>query len=54
MSAHEIHGLTRKIAMQMLARHGIVLTVGVYAIAAGDNKRATEVAGEGFAQTLKS
>ena len=40
MSAHEIHGLTRKITMQMLARHGIVLTVGVYAIATGDNKRA--------------
>jgi len=40
MSAHEIHGLTRKITMQMLARHGIVLTVGIYAIATGDNKRA--------------
>jgi len=40
MSAHEIHGLTRKITMQMLARHGIVLTVGVYAIATGDNRRA--------------
>ena len=39
MSAHEIHGLTRKITMQMLARHGIVLTIGVYAIATGDNKR---------------
>ena len=40
MSAHEIHGLTRKITMQMLARHGIILTVGIYAIATGDNKRA--------------
>ena len=40
MSAHEIHGLTRKITMQMLERHGIILTVGVYAIATGDNKRA--------------
>ena len=39
MSAHEIHGLTRKITMQMLARHGIVLTIGIYAIATGDNKR---------------
>ena len=39
MSAHEIHGLTRKITMQMLMRHGIVLTVGVYAIATGENKR---------------
>ena len=26
--------------MQMLARHGIILTVGIYAIATGDNKRA--------------
>lgn len=40
MSAHEIHGLTRKITLEMLARHGIVLTIGVYAIATGDNKRA--------------
>ena len=40
MSAHEIHGLTRKITMQMLARHDIILTVGIYAIATGDNKRA--------------
>lgn len=40
MSAHEIHGLTRKITMQMLARHGIILTVGIYATATGDNKRA--------------
>ena len=40
MSAHEIHGLTRKISKQMFARHGIVLTIGVYAIATGNNKRA--------------
>ena len=39
MTAYEIHGLTRKITMQMLARHGIILTVGIYAIATGDNKR---------------
>ena len=39
MSAHEIHGLTRKITMHMLMQHGIVLTVGVYAIATGNNKR---------------
>ena len=39
MSAYEIHGLTRKITMEMLARHGIVMTVGVYAIATGVNKR---------------
>ena len=36
MSAHDIHGLTRKISMQMFERHGI----GVYAIATGENKRA--------------
>ena len=40
MSAHEIHGLTRKITMQMIERHGIVMTVGVYAIATGNNRRA--------------
>ena len=40
MSAHEIHGLTRKITMQMFKRHGIVMTVGVYAIATGENRRA--------------
>ena len=28
MSAHEIHGLTRKITMQMIERHGIIMTVG--------------------------
>ena len=40
MSAHEIHGLTRKITMQMIERHGIIMTVGVYAIATGENRRA--------------
>ena len=39
MSAHEIHGLTRQISEQMYERHGIIMTVGVYAIATGDNKR---------------
>ena len=39
MSAHEIHGLTRKISMQMYERHGIIMTVGVYAIATGENRR---------------
>ena len=38
MSAHDIHGLTRKISMQMFERHGIIMTVGVYAIATGENK----------------
>ncbi|MBR3453240.1 MAG: cation transporter [Muribaculaceae bacterium] len=40
MDAHQIHGLTRRISEEMFARHGIVMTVGVYAVATGDNKRA--------------
>ena len=40
MTAHEIHGLTRKITMQMIKRHGIIMTVGIYAIATGVNRRA--------------
>ena len=40
MSAHEIHSLTRKITTQMFDRHGIVMTVGVYAVATGNNRRA--------------
>ena len=40
MDAHEIHGLTRRISEEMYDRHGIIMTVGVYAIATGDNRRA--------------
>ena len=40
MDAHEIHGLTRRISEQMYDRHGIIMTVGVYAIATGENRRA--------------
>ena len=40
MNAHQIHGLTRRISEDMFARHGIIMTVGVYAVATGDNKRA--------------
>ena len=40
MSAYEIHGLTRKISNQMYDSHGIIMTVGVYAIATGENRRA--------------
>ena len=40
MTAHEIHGLTRQIAEKMIARHGIVMTVGVYANATGDDRLA--------------
>ena len=40
MTAHQIHGLTRKISEMMAARHGIIMTVGVYANATGDNPHA--------------
>ena len=40
MSAHEIHGVTRKINSMMYERHGIIMTVGVYAVATGANRRA--------------
>ena len=40
MNAHQIHGLTRRITEEMFDRHGIIMTVGVYAVATGDNKRA--------------
>ena len=39
MDAYQIHGLTRKISEVMYMRHGIILTVGVYAISTGANKR---------------
>ena len=40
MSAHEIHTLTRKISTHMYDKHGIIMTVGVYAVATGENRRA--------------
>ncbi|MBR1401585.1 MAG: cation transporter [Prevotella sp.] len=39
MNAHDIHGLTRRITEQMFDKHGIIMTVGIYAIATGENKR---------------
>ena len=39
MNAYEIQGLTRSISEQMYDKHGIIMTVGVYAIATGENKR---------------
>ena len=45
MDAHDIHGLTRRISEQMFERHGIIMTVGVYAIATGENRR-TELQGK--------
>ena len=40
MSAHQIHGLTRDIAEMMLARHGIIMTTGIYANATGNSRSA--------------
>lgn len=40
MSAHDIHRLTRQISTEMFRLHGIIMTVGVYAVATGDNRRA--------------
>ena len=45
LSAYDIHGLTRRISIQMYERHGIIMTVGVYAIATGENRRAELQAG---------
>ena len=40
MTAYEIHGLSRRIAELMYGKYGIIMTVGVYSIATGDNHRA--------------
>jgi hypothetical protein len=39
MNAHEIHGLTREISMMMYVKHNIIMTVGIYSVATGENKR---------------
>ena len=39
MDAYQLHGLTRRISGQMYTQHNIIMTVGVYAVATGDNKR---------------
>ncbi len=39
MDAYRIHGLTRRMSGLMYARHGIIMTVGIYAVATGENKR---------------
>ena len=41
MRADEIHALSRQIQELMYSRHGIVMTVGVYAVATGNSPRAT-------------
>jgi divalent metal cation (Fe/Co/Zn/Cd) transporter len=40
LTAQDIHGLSRKITLQMFRDHAIVMTVGVYAVATGENQRA--------------
>ena len=39
LTAQDIHGLSRKITLQMYRDHAIVMTVGVYAVATGENQR---------------
>ncbi|MCR4565638.1 MAG: cation diffusion facilitator family transporter [Bacteroidales bacterium] len=36
-SAHQIHKITRSISEMMYARHHIIMTVGIYSVATGDN-----------------
>ena len=40
MSAHEIHGLTRKISILLHEQYGIIMTIGVYAVPTGENQQA--------------
>lgn len=39
LNAYQIHGLTRKISEKMYMLHGIIMTIGVYAVSTGANKR---------------
>lgn len=39
LTAQDIHGLSRKITLEMVRSHGIIMTVGVYAVATGENQR---------------
>ena len=39
MDAYQLHGLSRRISGKMYMLHGIIMTVGVYAVATGNNKR---------------
>ncbi len=40
MTAYEIHSLSRKITTLMHEKHGIIMTIGIYAVATGHNRRA--------------
>ena len=39
LDAYQIYGLTCRISGKMYTQHNIIMTVGVYAVATGDNKR---------------
>lgn len=39
LTAQDIHGLTREISLMMFREHHIIMTVGIYSVATGDNKR---------------
>ena len=39
LDAYQIHGLTLKISEKMYMLHGIIMTIGVYAVSTGTNKR---------------
>ncbi len=39
MNAYDIHGLTRRISERMFDKFGIIMTVGIYAVATGHDKR---------------
>ena len=39
LDAYRIHGLTRKISEDVYMHHGVILTVGIYAVSTGDNRR---------------
>ena len=40
LTAYDIHGLGRKIATEMFEKHGIIMTVGFYSVATGENRQA--------------
>ena len=40
MTAHQIHGLSRRITEMMYEKYGIIMTVGIYSVPTGDNKDA--------------
>ena len=40
MTAHQIHGLCRRITETMYDNYGIIMTVGIYSVATGNDKEA--------------